>query len=144
MTSREGGGHIGMDQQIEMRDGYLYAKLSGIFHIDEAKRLYSNVQEEADRRSAGRVLIDCLQLRGVVDIADRFQYGAFVAEQQLASPQRRSRRTAYVGREPPFDKKRFGEMVATNRMAKVKRFESAEAALRWLGVDADGQEGAAC
>jgi hypothetical protein len=126
---------MGMDQRFEMRRDYLYVQLTGDFEIDEAIRLYSIVQKEADLHGATRVLIDCLQLEGNPDITDRYRYGKFVAEQQHDNALRRSRITAYVGLEPPFDERRFGEVVATNRSARIKRLDRTEDALKWLGVD---------
>lgn len=70
-----------MDMHFEMRRGYLYVQITGTFDLDEVMLLYFEALEEADRQAATKVLIDCLELKGLPTVADRYRFGVFAAEQ---------------------------------------------------------------
>ncbi len=125
---------MSVDIHSEMRREYLYVQLTGVFvSIDEVKRLYLKIQEKADLHTAQKVLVDFLQLKGAPTTMDYYSFGAFIAEEEV---KRRTRMVAYVGKEPIFDKRHFGELVATNRGARnMKAFDLIENALKWLRVE---------
>ena len=128
-----GGEDMAMDLHFEMRREYLYVQVTGAFvHVDEVLKALVKVQETADSHAATKILIDCLQLKGTPNTSDYYTFGVFAAEERAKHAERIS---AFVGTPPTFDKRHFGELVATNRGATMKSFDRIEDALEWLGVD---------
>jgi len=128
-----------MDIAFEMRpgSGFLDARVSGKFSLQEAKRTFLELLETVARHKVEKVLLDGRNIAGSPKNVERFYYGSFVADSVLKfenpdfSP---ATQFAYVLKDPVLDPQRLGETVAVNRGMNVQAFEDPEAALGWLGI----------
>ena len=128
-----------MDIIIEMRpeSGYLHARATGEFSLEEAKRTFLEMLEAVARHQVMKVLFDGRRLTGDPDTLERFYYGKYAADAVLQFKDRGvspATQFAYVLKEPVLDPQRFGETVAVNRGMLVKTFDNLEDALGSLGI----------
>src|SRR3954470_11233868 len=128
-----------MNIQIESRQDYLCAIVSGEFSLNGAQQAFVKAMHAAAMASQTRVLIDARGASGAPSQDERYALGVYVADAQRALAERATPivvRVAALGHPPLVDPQRFGETVAVNRGARVKVTERLEDALSWLGVNA--------
>jgi len=124
---------------IEPREHYLRATVSGAYSLRAAQDAYDQAVKTAVALGHTRILIDATGVSGAPTQDERYMLGLFVAAEQrvlAAKTPAVSVQVAVLGRRPLVDPDRFGETVAVNRGANVKVSEQLAEALAWLGVSA--------
>lgn len=83
-----------------------------------------------------RMLLDVRGVEGDPSLFERYDFASCVARQNTALlvDEDAAMRVALVGTVPLIDPGRFGEMVATNRGARVKVVTDVDEAFRWFGI----------
>ena len=124
---------------IEARQDYLYAAVSGEFTLRAAQAAYDRVVHAALPLAQTRILIDARGVSGNPQPDERYALGVYIANEQRLLAERRPPihvKVAVLGHQPVVDPQRLGETVAVNRGAKVKVSEQLDEALAWLGISA--------
>jgi hypothetical protein len=121
---------------IQPREGYLYAAVTGEYSLPQAQELYLHILRSALAHRVARVLIDCTRVAGAPLMSERRDFGIFQAEEhdRLRSRMDEELHIVILALPPFFDPSRYGESVAQNRGVKMKAVERLEDALLWLGV----------
>lgn len=123
--------------EVKAKAAYLLVTVTGAFDVKQAKAGFSHVMKACVRRRLSKVLIDATGLAGNLSAVDRFEFSAYVTEQQLdivTFERARPPRIAVVTSEPPLDPEIFGGTVARSRSAIYKVTPEIGEALRWLEV----------
>ncbi len=130
---------MSIDLDFEMKEGYLYVRVTGVFTLKEALDAFKKTIEAAANYHAARILIDGLEFKGAPDTVERYSFGEYIAE-ALAKSEKSGNtkrlRVAFVAREPLLDPDHFIMVVASNRGANVWSFDNLPDALKWLLVGA--------
>jgi hypothetical protein len=122
--------------QMEARETYLYALVTGAFALDEAQTVSVRFLRACDELRLSKVLVDVRQMQGQPSVIERYRYSEFIAREVIAMSVRGGGAPvmlAYVGIEPFLDPNRFGVMVARNRGVLAMATENLDEALNWLG-----------
>jgi hypothetical protein len=133
-----------MSVSITNEPDFLLARATGRFSIESAKRTFLEICDAIVRYQSEKVLFDGTDLSGEPKIADRFDYGQFVAEETRKLESRGlglRPRFAYVLLPPVFDPRKLGEIVAQNRGMNVNTFARREDAVAWLTRSPSGSDG---
>ena len=136
-----------MDYTIEVRDFYIYVKISGHMSFTglsdwekiESARL--DVVDSIKKNKIYKLLIDGSDLSAKVSMIGRFLIAKFFVEENLKLIAGRlpSLKITLVGNRSLIDPGKFGETVARNRGLYVLVTDDMQEALRWLGEDAPPQ-----
>ena len=122
-----------MNASYELRNGYLYVKVSGEFALAEVRGILSELLETARRHAMTRVLCDVTRVTGVDDELEltmtRFDVATLIAE---ALP--KDIKFAVLETPRQISKDRFGENVMVNKGASAKEASTLDEALEWLGL----------
>ena len=123
-----------MPQQIriEPKDGYLNVQVSGKFDRSKAKTFLRQLVESSHDLPC--ILVDVRELKGPVDLMDRFRLAEFLVKEQV-----RPIKMAVLGSDDQEWHDRFFEDVADNRGGMVKVTTDRDEALQWLGIKTDNK-----
>ena len=129
-----------MNASYEVRDGYLYVKVTGEFNLLRARDLVSEWMEKTHTHSLHRTLCDVTLLTGVdnetMSILTRFTISDLVAR---LLP--KEFRMAILVTRQQFPDALFGEDLMINKGANVKLTSDLDGALKWLNVASTGISG---
>jgi hypothetical protein len=119
---------MGIQLQIEERNGYLAAKYTGAGTVEEGLRLFEFIAENCRRKNYSRLLIDCTGGRAEgAHFIDRYAIG-----ERLQIFARYGVKVASLLTDEQIDPRRFGEQVARNRGVDVRAFTDLQEAEEWL------------
>ena len=114
--------------------------LRGSFTLRGAEEGFRELLDGCIASGSCLLLVDCRQVDGSPTFAERFAFGKFVAEANIAAVhdgRTQPVKFALLGSYPLLDPGRLGELVALNRGAWVRVTTEPEEAVAWLGADPD-------
>ncbi|HSS63750.1 MAG TPA: STAS/SEC14 domain-containing protein [Gammaproteobacteria bacterium] len=117
---------------FEPRREYLLAVCDGRLDAETDRLIDEDIRQECIQRGFSRVLIDIRKMQGRLTMLENFQAGASFGT-RLGRIARRIAIVEQAGEEH-LARSRFFELVATNRNAFVKFFDSAGEAEEWLSA----------
>ncbi len=125
-----------LQTELEPRQGYLHAALSGELTLAGAKAAYTTILLGAARYGQPRILMDCTRLRGTWTPDERLAFGSFMAEEQarLGGQLKAPPQVAILAVAPLMDPGRFTQTVANNRGVRMRASDSLQELLSWLAV----------
>jgi hypothetical protein len=91
-----------------------------------AERFFSEIVDLAGSASVSKILIDARKIRVDLNVMQRFDFG------EKAAQIFRGLKIAFVTEPPLYDPRHFGEIVAYNRGAHIREFQTVEEAMLWL------------
>jgi len=96
---------MSVDLTIEVREKYIFVKAIGVFELEQAKQEVFKVIEVCHQNQIARVLNDVREVRGSLDLMDRYEYVLFLVGgiKQHFSHLLDDIRLAYVGPRPVDD-----------------------------------------
>jgi len=117
----------------EIRDGYLYVRVSGEYNQFDERTNYFELYEKANKYALNRIVWDITSITGFddKDASDRaiFNISKFIGE---SVP--KHLRLAILETPQQNKNERSGEPLIIKRGAKVKITSNLDEALEWLGV----------
>jgi hypothetical protein len=122
-----------MDASYEVKEGYLYVKVTGEFSLARARNLVSEWLQKSRKHSLHKTLCDVNLLTGIdnetMSILTRFTISDLVAR---VLP--KDFRMAILVTPQQFADNLFSEDLMINKGANVKLTYDLERALQWLNV----------
>jgi hypothetical protein len=122
-----------MDASYEVKEGYLYVKVTGEFSLPRARNLVSEWLQKSRKHSLHQTLCDVNLLTGIdnetMSILTRFTISDLVAR---VLP--KDFRMAILVTPQQFADNLFSEDLMINKGANVKLTYDLERALQWLNV----------
>ena len=118
--------------------GVFCVHLRGTFTQRGAEQGYRDLLDRCIASGSSLLLVDCRQVDGEPTFSERFEFGKFVAEVNIAAVhdgRTQLVKFALLGSYPLIDPGRIGEVVAVNRGASVRVTTDPEEAVTWLGAD---------
>jgi hypothetical protein len=121
----------GSESTLEVRDGYLYARLVAGFEItpDRMNRLWKEIGEACALHGMRRVLTEGTVSGRRMTTMDSFENAAAAA--RLAPGLAMA---CFVQGHVPDQQTEFFKIAAMNRGVRVEFFSNRDEALRWLGI----------
>jgi hypothetical protein len=119
---------MNLHTEIEVQDELLLVVVHGTLSLDASLRALKQVLDTAGEKQVNRILIDVLDVDGVLTTLERYDLGAQAAayiQQRQMNPT-----LAFVGKPPASDG--FGVRVAQNRGVITEMFSTRQKALDWL------------
>jgi hypothetical protein len=130
-----------MTLELEPREGYLYACLSGDYSLPETKALSLQCLEACAQHHRSKLLLDVRSVQGSNSLTQIYEYAEFLAAEAIKVQRQAgvALRLVFVGRPPLLDPERFGITVARNRGLAAMSTGDIDEAYRWLGVEPPDQ-----
>ena len=114
---------LSYDLTVRQEAEFLRITVTGEFSVPRTLRAFDRVAEEAERRGAGRVLLDALGVVGVPSESQQYEMGRYFAAHvpvKVALVDHAERRSY------------FGEWIANTAGADVRLFAEEARAIAWL------------
>jgi hypothetical protein len=118
---------MALNLQLEEKEAYLLATVSGEFDLREAKQRLPEFFETVRAYEQGKCLIDARNLTGRISLMERYEFARFMAEITATKI-----RIAVVAAERHVWRDRFFETAAVNRGIVLKVTTSVEEGEEWL------------
>ncbi|MBN2524558.1 MAG: STAS/SEC14 domain-containing protein [Bacteroidales bacterium] len=111
---------------FEIRDGYLYMKISGKHESGDFVSYLKVISAECDKEKTNKILVDAMEVQEIVlSMMERFLLG-----EELAKIIKYKIKIAVVWPEKRIN--RFTETVAFNRGSIMRTFGNIQQAEKWL------------
>ena len=119
------------ESTLEVRDGYLYARLVSGFEItpERMNRLWKQIGDACVRHKMRRVLTEGTVSRRRMTTMDSFENAAVAARLVPGLAM-----ACFVQGHVPDEQTEFFKIAAMNRGVRVEFFNNRDEALRWLGI----------
>ena len=131
MEPEAGKAPLDSEATLELRDGYLYARLVPGFEItpDRMNRLWQSIGEACLKSGLRRVLTEGTVMGRRMTTMESFENAAVAARLVPGLAM-----ACFVQGHIPDEQTEFFKIAAMNRGVRVEFFRSHDEALRWLGV----------
>jgi hypothetical protein len=120
-----------MGLEVQLRKGYIYASVFGVFSLAQAIELYKKILKDCSQNDCTKILIDTRMLNRSPTATDRFVAGNLIPILQ----NKQAYKVAFWGSAQMTRPDKPVEKTAVVAGAKVKVTVDLGEALGWLGVE---------
>ena len=133
-----------MEMVMDYRKSYIQVTVNGKYDLNEVKRIFDIILDNAMERRISKILIDARNLSGTLTTMERYDIGEYLAKINFdfyQMPDTPPLRLACVAVEPPMEPSRFVQTVARNRGVDIMITDTMAEALKWLGAENTSEKG---
>ncbi len=125
-----------MDSTFEIRNNYLFIKLTGYFDVNRSKEIVDGALEKLRIHNLNKAFYDVTELKGL-DEAKESILKMFVLVPLIRKALPKETKISFWGTEKQVRTYSFFEEVTTRLGFAVKVTSKPEEALKWLGISSD-------
>jgi anti-anti-sigma regulatory factor len=125
-----------MDSTYEIRNNYLFLKLTGRFEVSRSKEIVYDALEQIRFHNLNKVFVDVTEVKGLDEAKDSIMK-MFVLVPMITRSLPKGTKTSFWGTEKQVSKYSFFDDVLPRLGLSVKVTTKPEEGLEWLGVSSE-------
>jgi hypothetical protein len=125
-----------MDSTYEIRNNYLFLKLTGRFEVFRSKEIVYDALEQIRFHNLNKVFVDVTEVKGLDEAKDSIMK-MFVLVPMITRSLPKGTKTSFWGTEKQVSKYSFFDDVLPRLGLSVKVTTKLEEGLEWLGVSSE-------